>query len=176
MTDAIIGLFSFGLLIVSLLGIIALIPFWVTASTAAERNPNHIYNIFWEEAGIRGSKIVAASGALFPFVIVSKPAVNTEGLALCVAISVISAFHHSTVYRNYPVLTNRMIVTGVTVLVLLTACSVLARNGLLSGLLLAYSTICIGAAWGGYAVHRRAKLIRAERLLKPSDSTTAGGS
>lgn len=164
MTDALILIFSFGLLALSIIAVIALIPMWVTASTESERDTNHIYNIFWEEAGFRGQKIIAASGCLLPFVMLARPVFDIEGLVLCLAVSVTCGLYHSSVYRGYAVLTNKMIVSGIAGLSMLTLVSLMVRFGALSSLFILYSIMFVGTAWGGYAVYRRARLIRITRL------------
>ena len=121
-----------------------------------------------------GLNFFQLQGVFSLFFILAKPVFDIEGLVLCVAISLPSAFYHSTVYKDYPVLTNRMKITGTSVLALLTLGALLARSELIPGFLIAYSTLIIGAAWGGYAVYSRAKLIREERLLKSTARSISG--
>lgn len=164
MIDVSILVFFFSLLVLSIIAMAALIPMWVTASTESERDTNHIYNIFWEEAGYRGHKILSASGCLSPFIMLARPAFDVEGLLLCLAVSVVCGFYHSSVYRGYTVLTNKMVVTGIVALCMLIVVSLLVRNGALSGFFIVYAIIFVGTAWGGYAVYRRARLVRITRL------------
>ena len=164
MIDVLISIFSFGLLLLSIVAVVALIPIWVTVSTESERDPNHIYNIFWEAAGYRGHKILSASGCLLPFVMLARPDFDVEGTLLCLLIALASGFYHSSVYRGYTVLTEKMVLAGLAALILLTAISLFVRNGALSSFFIVYSTLFIGMAWGIYAVYKRAQLIRLTRL------------
>jgi hypothetical protein len=164
MIDALILIFSFSLLALSIIAVVALIPMWVKASTESERDTNHIYNIFWEEAGFRGQKILSVSGCILPFVLLARPVFDVEGLVLCLVVSVVCGLYHSSVYRGYTVLTNKMVVAGIVTLGMLTVVSLLVRNGALSSFFIVYSIMFVGTAWGGYAVYRRARLIRITRL------------
>jgi hypothetical protein len=164
MSDTIILIFSFSLLALSIIAVAALIPMWVTASTESERDANHIYKIFWEEAGFRGQKILSASGCILPFVMLARPVFDIEGLVLCLVVSVVCGLYHSSVYRGYTVLTNKMVVAGIVALGMLTVVSLLVRSGALSSFFIVYSIMFVGTAWGGYAVYRRARLIRITRL------------
>jgi hypothetical protein len=164
MIDVLTLIVSFSLLVLSIIAVAALIPMWVSASTESERDANHIYNIFWQEAGSRGQKIHAASGCILPFVMLARPVLDIVGLVLCLVISVVCGIYHSSVYRGHAVLTNKMIVAGIAALSMLTVISLLVRNGALSSFFIVYSIMFVGTAWGGYAVYRRAQLIRITRL------------
>ncbi|WP_026193583.1 hypothetical protein WKI13_13235 [Teredinibacter turnerae] len=164
MIEILIGFLSFSFLVLGIIGVIVLIPVWVKASTESERDENHIYRIFWEEAGFRGQKILSASGCLFPFVMLARPSFDIEGIVLCFVIAIACGFYHSSIYRGYPVLTKSMKYGGVASLLFLTGISFLVRSQTLSGFFLVYSIMFIGLLWGGYAVYRRAQLIRITRL------------
>jgi len=164
MIDTLILVFSFSLLLLSIVAVVVLIPMCVTASTKSERDPNHIYKIFWEEAGYHGDKIISVSGCLLPFVMLARPVFDIEGMVLCLVISVVCGFYHSSVYRGYKILTKRMISAGVAVLIMLTVLSLLVRDGAVSIFLIVYFTMFTGMAWGGYVIYKRARLIRITRL------------
>ncbi len=164
MIEALIGILSFGFIVLGILGVLVLIPVWVKLSTESERDENHVYGIFWEEAGFRGHKILSASGCLFPFIMLARTDFDIEGIVLCLVIAIGCGFYHSSVYRGYPVLTKSMQVLGLASLVLITVISLLVRNEVLSSFFIVYSIMFFGLAWGGYAVYRRAQLIRITRL------------
>jgi len=164
MIETLTGTLAFGFLLLGVLGVIVLIPVWVKASTESEREKNHIYGIFWEEAGFRGHKILSASGCLFPFFILANPDFDIEGVVLLFAIAIACGFYHSSVYRGYPVQTKNMQVIGLASLVLLTCISLLVRSQVISSFFIVYSILFTGFVWGGYAVYRRAHLIRITRL------------
>ena len=164
MNDLLIGILLFGLLVLGTLGIIFLIPAGVKASTESEQDENHIYKIFWEEAGSRGDKVLSASGCLIPFIILAHADIDIEGIILCLVVAIGCGFYHSSVYKGYPVLTKSMQFFGIALLIVLTGISLLVRQQALSGLFVVYSVLFTGLAWGCYAVYRRARLIRITRL------------
>ncbi|WP_444888852.1 hypothetical protein [Microbulbifer sp. JMSA008] len=165
MNDILFGVILFGLLVLGLVGIIFLIPLWVKVSTESERDPDHLYSIFWEEAGSQGHKITSATGCLLPFVFLSNPNFSIEGLVLCFVVSVVCGLYHSSVYRDYAVITGKMKVAGVAALCMLAAVSFMVRYQALSGFYIIFCVISIGEVWGVYAVYRRAYLIRLERVV-----------
>ncbi|USD23329.1 hypothetical protein MJO52_09390 [Microbulbifer variabilis] len=165
MNDILLGVILFGLLVLGLVGIIFLIPLWVKVSTESEQDPNHLYSIFWEEAGFKGEKISSASGCLFPFIVLANPNFDIEGLILCIVVSVVCGLYHSSVYRGYAIITGKMKVAGVAALCMLTAVSFMVRYQALSSFYIIFCVALIGAAWGSYAVYRRAYLIRLERVV-----------
>lgn len=165
MIEILIGILAFGVLVLVVLGVVVLIPVWVKASTESEQDENHIYSIFWEEAGFRGQKILSTSGCLSPFIILSRPEFDLVGSALYFAIAIACGFYHSSIYRGYPVLTKSMQISGIASLVLLTGISLLVRCQVLSSYFIVYSILFIGSVWGGYAVYRRAHLIRLARQV-----------
>lgn len=156
-------LIFFGLALI-VLGIVAVIPKWVIASTEAESDPDHIYNIFHEESGFRGEKIISAAGCLFPYIELSKPVNNPEGIVLITVIAIACSIYHSTVYKDYPVLTNQLKLLLALIFVFFTVISLLMRFNYLSGSYMALLIMLIGPLWGSYVVYRRAKLIRIKRL------------
>ncbi|WP_413665605.1 hypothetical protein ACG1BZ_10595 [Microbulbifer sp. CNSA002] len=164
MTAIFFGVVLFVLLILGLLGVIFLIPLWVKMSTESEGDPNHIYSIFWDEAGSQGEKITSALGSLFPFIILASPNFDVEGLVFCIAVSVICGLYHSSVYRGYAVITRKMKWAALVALCMLAAVGFLVRFQILSDFYMVFCITSTGAAWGGYAVYRRAYLIRTERL------------
>lgn len=164
MIEILIGILSFGFLVIGILGVLVLIPVWVKLSTESERDENHLYNIFREEAGFRGQKILSASGCLFPFIMLARPDFDIEGIVLCLIFAIGCGFYHSSVYRGYPVLTKSMQVFGLASLILLTGISLMVRGQALSSFFIVYSIMFFGLVWGGYAVYRRAQLIRITRL------------
>lgn len=166
MIESLLGLLIFGFLILTILGIVFLIPIWVTASTESENNPNHIYKIFWEEAGYRGHKVLSASGCLLPFIALARPTFEFEGFIFCSVVAVICVNYHASVYRNYKVLTTKMKVAGSIILGLLIGASLLAKYELLPHFLLVFLLVLVGTAWGGFAVYRRSQLIHKARLSK----------
>ncbi|WP_444890492.1 hypothetical protein [Microbulbifer sp. DLAB2-AA] len=165
MNDILLGVITFGIFALRLLAILLLILVWVKNLTESDRDPNHIYNIFWEEAGYRGDKITSVLGGLLLFIAFSYPDADIEVLILCAVFSVVCGLYHSSVYRGYAIITGKMKVAGVAALCMLTAVSFLVRYQALSSFYIIFCVASIGAAWGSYAVYRRAYLIRLERVV-----------
>lgn len=161
MAEILIDIFIFILLSLSVIGLIILIPVWVKASTESENNPNHIYNIFCEEAGSRGNKIMAASGCLIPFILIARPVFNPVNIIIGIAISIACALYHSSVYRGYPVLTSTMKTVGIFSIITLTTISTLSKREIISEFIIVYLAMFTGIVWGSYAVYKRARLIQA---------------
>ncbi|WP_444885160.1 hypothetical protein [Microbulbifer sp. PSTR4-B] len=132
MNDILLGVITFGIFALCLLAILLLIPVWVKNLTESDRDPNHIYNIFWEEAGYRGDKITSVLGGLLLFIAFSYPDADIEVLILCAVFSVVCGLYHSSVYRGYAIITGKMKVAGVAALCMLTAVSFLVRYQALS--------------------------------------------
>ena len=154
---------GYGIIALIILAVIAIIPRWVVLSTESENDPDHIYTIFWEEAGFRGQKISSAAGCLFPFILVSMPTVEIEGLALVGLISVGCFLYHSSVYKNYAVFNQRMQHLLIVLLGVLTVLSFLARYNYLSSGVFMFILISSGVFWGSYAVYKRSEQIRITR-------------
>ncbi len=151
-----------------LFGVIYGIPKWVILSTESENDPNHIYTIFMEESGYRGHKALSATGALFPFILLSKQSNNLEDFLWVSAISVILFIPHWSVYTGYPVFNRRMKVALPLILIVLAIFAILTRNGFMPVGFFIFILVSAGVAWGSYAVYQRSKLIRSSRQYDES--------
>jgi len=154
---------GYGIVALIILAVIAIIPRWVMLSTESENDPDHIYTIFWEESGFRGNKIGSAAGSLFPFILISMPTVEIEGLVTVGLISAGCFIYHSSVYKNYDVFNLRMQRILVVFLSGLTILSFLARYNYLSSGVFIFILVSSGFLWGSYAVYKRSELIRITR-------------
>lgn len=163
MVEVISMLVGYGMIALIILAVIAIIPRWVVLSTESENDPDHIYTIFWEESGYRCQKISSAAGCLFPFILISMPSVEIEGLALVGLISVGCFLYHSSVYRNYAVFNQHMQRLLFGLLSALSVLSFLARYTYLSSGVFMFILISSGLFWGGYAVYKRSEQIRITR-------------
>lgn len=160
---------GFGAIALIVLAVVFIIPRWVILATKSENNPDHIYTIFWEEAGYRGHKILSAVGCLFSFITLSSPNHELEGYLLTTALSVGCFIYHSSIYRGYPVFTRSMKFALALFLGLLSWLCILTRIGVFSGEIFAFVLLISGYIWGSYAVYQRAKLIQSERFSKILD-------
>ncbi len=151
------------------LAVIFSIPKMIIIRTESEGKPDHIFTIFMDESGWSGQKVLSAAGCLFPFIELSKPSNEVEGIVLVIAISIGCFLYHSSVYKGYPVLTKNMKLVLVLIFSFLTVISLLAREGILT-----YGAtmflIPFGVLWGGYAVYRRSVLMRITNKDKSRDS------
>ncbi len=164
---------GFCLLALGLLGGIFVIPKLVILSTESENDPDHIYTIFMQEIGCRGHKAISAAGCLFPFIMVTRPSFEMEGIAFTGIICVVCAFYHSTVYRGYPVLT-LPIKFGMAVLFIFCAgISFLTKFGFIPSGAYIFLLIGSGLLWGTYAVYKRSELIRITRRSSKDGPTPA---
>lgn len=164
MSEILPVLFFSILIVLAIAGAIIFIPILVTLSTESENEPNHIYNIYSQEAGFRGIKANSAIGCLFSFSLLAHPDLDQVAALIFIIFTITSGFYHAPIYRNYPVVTSFMLVTGLLSLIFLTAISLLVRVGTLPPFIFMLTIVLIGGFWGHYAVYRRAKLIRLERL------------
>ena len=144
-------------------GVVYGIPKWVIISTESENDPNHIYSIFNEESGYRGHKALSATGALFPFILLSKQTSSFEDFLWISAISVVMFIPHWSVYVGYPVFNRSMKVALPLLLIALAILAVATRNGLMPANFFIFLLVVAGVAWGCYAVYRRSKLIQQSR-------------
>lgn len=166
MIDIIATVYSITLLLLSIAGVLALIPLWVTAATRSESDPDHIYNFFQRESGRNGHKLLSPIGCLLPFVALANEVIKPEALIMSFTIAVACGAYHSSVYRGYKILSNKMIAVGIIALCVLTATSQLVRASLIPGYVIFWSAFFGGIAWGSYAVYKRASLIKADSLSR----------
>jgi hypothetical protein len=163
MLDLISIFVGYGIVALIILAVIAIIPKWVILSTESENDPDHIYSIFMEEIGYRGHKVLSAAGSLFPFILLTKTSLDTEGTALALLIGGVCFFYHSTVYKGYRVFNQQMKLSLLMLVVSLTFLSFLARYNHLSTGVYIFILVSLGNLWGGYAVYKRSRLIRITR-------------
>ena len=175
MIDIIASFLGFGVVALIILAVIAIVPRWIVLSTESENDPDHIYTIFKEESGYRGQKISSAAGSLFPFILISIPTFEIEGLVVVGFFGIFCFFYHASVYKNYPVLNLRMKQMLLSLLVVLATLSLLTRLDYLSSKLFIFILISSGFLWGAYAVYRRSELIRIERHSSPDKLNAQGG-
>ncbi|MBB3169576.1 hypothetical protein [Simiduia aestuariiviva] len=164
MIEVIFGLGMFILIAGAILAVVWVIPRWVILSTESEVDINHIYNIFWEEAGFRGHKIISPAGVLFPFIELSKSSNELIGLIFVSVVCIACLIYHLSVYKNYPVLNSKMKLVLVMGLGLLVALSMLARFNIINSSFVLFAIMFCGVGWGAYAVYRRSGLVRIKRL------------
>lgn len=150
--------------------VIFAIPKLVVLLTESKVDPNHIYNIFMAESGYRGWKTLSPAGCLFPFIELSKPTSNAEGIVFVAAVCTGCFIYHLSVYKGYPVLTQKMKLALILILSFLTAVSLLAKFEIITGSATIF-LIPIGVVWGSYAVYRRSTLIRIARCASREEAT-----
>ncbi|OZG74352.1 hypothetical protein BTA51_04895 [Hahella sp. CCB-MM4] len=150
-----------------ILGVVFLIPKWVIQSSRSESDSNHLYSIFWEESGYRAHKILSVIGSLFPFLLISNPSYELEGIVLIILIGVTCFFYHLTIYRGYNVFDRRLKKLLPIALLFLLLISFSVRYGYLPGAVMTISLVVVGGIWGSYAVYKRAKLIQHALKIQP---------
>ena len=116
-----------------------------------------------QESGYRGHKIVSAIGCFIPYILISKPSIDVEGIILIAAISIACIIFHSTVYSGYPVLNQKMKLLAVMLASFLGAFSILTRFSFIPSSIFILVLVTSGVTWGFYAVYRRSLLIRITR-------------
>ncbi|WIO75510.1 hypothetical protein QP938_06295 [Porticoccaceae bacterium LTM1] len=163
MIEILLGLGLFLGIALLVLVVVFVVPMIIDLVTKSEGDSDHLYTIFMEESGYRGHKVLSAAGCLFPFILLTKSSNDIGVWMLVVTICATCFLCHLSVYKHYPVLTNKMKVVLAIMLGFLAVMSFLVRVEILSKNILVFILVASGLIWGGYAVFRRSLLVRIAR-------------
>ena len=144
----------------AVIGAVVAIPYGVVLLAEAEKDINHTFNIFIEEAGYRGVRVQSAVFVLMPASFMGFPAVPIEYIipvSLCWAYFL---FEHSKLYKGVVIFSNDMILALLVVVTVLFSLGAAVNYGYVGKGLVFMLTFIISMAWGIMVNLKRSRIIR----------------
>ena len=139
----------------ALIGIVVAIPFFVNFNHTIENDENHLYNVFMEESGDRGIRVLSAMIVFFPFSGYASLPSEHQYVLFFTFFWLWALYQHTRLFVGVKIFSPRLFSLLVAVIGAHLIISFAERDGYLSATSLTFLTACASLSWGITVCYKR---------------------
>lgn len=161
---------EFGLLIllicVVLVGVVVALPIFVSFNHEIESSPNHFYNIFMEESGFRGFRVISAILVFMPLGAYALPKPDAKYALFFGLVWLYALYSHTRLFVGVNLFTPKIVSLLVFVILVHILFPIAERQGYIGGSSLIFILSAVSLLWGVVVCYQRSKFIKHNKLSK----------